>query len=219
MPDRFSPGQLSLEEMLADPIVWTIMKSDGVSERELRDLLKRVAAELAAGGEQTQSNAPFLDHSEDYRRGVGIMLLNGKNEVFVGQRSGTQGEAWQMPQGGIDDNEEPADAAFRELREEIGTDRAKIIAESKSWLRYDLPAELRKRWNDRWRGQQQKWFVMRFEGKDSDIDIATSNAEFSAWKWVPFECLPDLIVEFKRQLYLDLLKELRECGTLQRSGS
>jgi putative (di)nucleoside polyphosphate hydrolase len=215
---RLSPEQLSLEEMLADPIVWTIMKSDGVSERDLRDLLKRVAAALAAGGEQTQSNAPMADHSEDYRRGVGIMLLNDRNEVFVGQRSDIQGDAWQMPQGGIDGNEEPADAAFRELREEIGTDKAKIIAESKSWLRYDLPAELRKHWNDRWRGQQQKWFVMRFEGKVGDINIATSHAEFSAWKWVPSEFLPDLIVDFKRQLYLDLLQELRECGTLQRSG-
>jgi putative (di)nucleoside polyphosphate hydrolase len=207
----FEPRQPSLEEMLADPIIWTVMKSDGVDEHELRKLLKGVAASLKERSRRLDSTDIA---SGRYRRGVGIMLLNNQNDVFVGQRADTPGGAWQMPQGGIDENEEPRDAAFRELREEIGTDKAQLIAESKAWLRYDLPHELRKRWNDRWQGQEQKWFVMRFQGTDTDINIATEHPEFSAWKWVAVEILPDLIVSFKRQLYLDLLKELRESGAV-----
>jgi putative (di)nucleoside polyphosphate hydrolase len=171
---------------------------------------------LAAGGVQTVDSATNLDNA--YRRGVGIMLLNRENQVFVGRRADIESDAWQMPQGGIDADEEPRDAAFRELREEIGTDKAQIVAESKAWLHYDLPPELRKRWADRWRGQRQKWFVMRFQGSDADVNIATEHPEFSAWKWVPIECLADLIVSFKRQLYLDLLQELRESGTIALAG-
>jgi 8-oxo-dGTP pyrophosphatase MutT (NUDIX family) len=211
-------GQPSLEEMLADPIVWTLMKADGVDEQELRSLLKRVAADLAAGSGHASGAQAAAGPAGAYRRGVGIMLLNHRDEVFVGQRADTQGDAWQMPQGGIDEDEEPRNAAFRELREEIGTNNADIIAESKAWLRYDLPPELRKRWHDRWRGQQQKWFVMRFLGGDAEINIATAQPEFSAWKWVPIERLPDLIVSFKRQLYRDLLTELRESGAVAHKG-
>ncbi len=216
MPDRLTCRQPSLEELLADPIVWMVMQSDGVSELELRNLLKRVATDLAAGGVQTVDSANDLNSA--YRRGVGIMLLNRENQVFVGRRADIESDAWQMPQGGIDADEEPLDAAFRELREEIGTDKAQIVAESKSWLHYDLPPELRKRWADRWRGQRQKWFVMRFQGSDADINIATEHPEFSAWKWVPIERLADLIVSFKRQLYLDLLQEFRESGTITLAG-
>jgi len=212
------PREPSLEEMLADPIVWTVMKADGVDEQQLRNLLKRVAADLAAGSGQMLDAQAAADSTSGYRRGVGIMLLNQRNEVFVGQRADTQGEAWQMPQGGIDEDEQPRSAAFRELREEIGTDKAQIIAESKAWLRYNLPPELRKRWNDRWRGQQQKWFVMRFQGSDADINIATEHPEFSAWRWVAIERLPDLIVSFKRQLYLDILVELRDSRTVKHPG-
>lgn len=218
MRKKHESRQPSLDDMLADPIVWTVMKSDGVNEFELRDLLNRVAADLVAGGRQTMDSERPGDPPGAYRRGVGIMLLNDRHEVFVGQRLDTHGDAWQMPQGGIDEDENPRDAAFRELREEIGTDKAQIIAESKAWLRYDLPPELRKRWNDRWRGQQQKWFVMRFEGTDADITVATEHPEFSAWKWVPIDHIADLIVSFKRQLYLDLLQELRESGAIARVG-
>ncbi len=205
--------QPSLQEMLADPIIWMLMKSDRVDEHELRSLLKRVAADLAAGG-TGMSDTESFDSSGEYRRGVGIMLLNDQNKVLVGRRSDAQDEAWQMPQGGIDDDEEPREAAFRELKEEIGTDNAQIIAESKSWLRYELPPSFRKRWDNRWRGQQQKWFVMRFQGVDSDINITREQLEFSAWKWVSIEQLPDLIISFKRQLYLDLLHEFRESGAV-----
>jgi putative (di)nucleoside polyphosphate hydrolase len=204
--------------MLSDPIVWMVMKSDGVEEHELRSLLKRVAADLVVEGASTPRVETVAEPCGGYRRGVGIMLLNHQNEVFVGQRADAQGDAWQMPQGGIDDDEQPREAAFRELKEEIGTDKAQIIAESKTWLRYDLPPDLRQRWNNRWRGQQQKWFVMRFQGVDADINVATEHPEFSAWKWVSIERLPDLIVSFKRQLYLDLLQELRESGAVAHVG-
>jgi putative (di)nucleoside polyphosphate hydrolase len=215
MRDKHSgPQQPTLEEMLADPIVWTLMKSDGVGEHELRSLLKRVAAGLAAGETNTSGGNLTTEPYGDYRRGVGIMLLNHQNEVLVGQRVDAQGDAWQMPQGGIDDHEQPREAAFRELKEEIGTDKAQIIVESKSWLRYDLPPDLRKRWDNRWRGQQQKWFVMRFQGVDADINVATEHPEFSAWKWISVEHLPELIVSFKRQVYVELLQELRESGTV-----
>jgi putative (di)nucleoside polyphosphate hydrolase len=152
--------------------------------------------------------APRID---DYRPCVGIMLLNVMGDVFVARRNDVPGEAWQMPQGGIDEGEEPVGAAFRELREEIGTDQARIIGESKGWLRYDLPAELVDKARHRnWRGQRQKWFIMRFTGEDKEIDLATEHPEFNAWKWVPIVQLPDLVVSFKRQVYLDLLAEFPE---------
>jgi 8-oxo-dGTP pyrophosphatase MutT (NUDIX family) len=214
MRDKHSrPQQATLDEMLADPIVWTLMKSDRVEEHDLRTLLKRVAAELAAEDVKMSVTNAAVELSSEYRRGVGIMLLNDRNEVFVGRRMDAK-EAWQMPQGGIDEHEDPQNAAFRELREEIGTDKAEVVAESKVWLRYDLPPEFQKRWANRWRGQQQKWFVMRFLGVDADIDVATGHPEFSAWKWVPIERLPELIVSFKRQLYVDLLRELAQSGII-----
>ena len=143
-----------------------------------------------------------------YRRGVGIMLLNRDGKVFVGRRIDQEEEAWQMPQGGIDRGETPRDAAFRELREEAGTDKAEIVAESKGWLTYDLPGALRGRlWRGRYIGQKQKWFAMRFQGRDEDIDLATHHPEFSAWRWVGHDQLVTLIVPFKRALYRDVLAE------------
>jgi putative (di)nucleoside polyphosphate hydrolase len=143
-----------------------------------------------------------------YRRGVGIMLLNALGEALVAQRLDMPSAAWQMPQGGIDKGETPVEAAWREMHEEIGTDKAKLLAESRGWHHYDLPADLIPRlWGGRFRGQEQKWFAFRFTGVDGDIDIATKNPEFSAWKWAALPQLPDLIVPFKRQLYSDLVAE------------
>ena len=143
-----------------------------------------------------------------YRPGVGVMLLDPMNRAFVGRRIDTAGDNWQMPQGGIDTGETPRQAALRELREEVGTNKAEIIAESKNWLSYDVPTELTRRlWRGRYRGQRQKWFAMRFLGRDEDIDLHTHHPEFDAWKWVPAAELPRLIVPFKRQLYLDVLAE------------
>jgi putative (di)nucleoside polyphosphate hydrolase len=140
------------------------------------------------------------------------MLLNRHGEVFVGRRIDMPVmPAWQMPQGGIDPGETPRQAAMRELEEEIGTAKAVLLGESRVWLKYDLPIELAGGiWGGRYRGQQQKWFVMRFIGSDADINLATEHPEFDAWQWVAPERLPDLIVPFKRQLYIDILAEFRE---------
>jgi putative (di)nucleoside polyphosphate hydrolase len=142
-----------------------------------------------------------------YRPCVGIMLLNAVNEVFVAQRIDAIAEAWQMPQGGIDKGEEPAEAAMRELLEEIGTNNAEIIAEHPEWIPYDLPEHLVGRlWKGRYRGQTQKWFAMRFLGDDADIDIDTAEPEFNAWRWAPMGDLVDLAVPFKRHVYADLVE-------------
>ena len=143
-----------------------------------------------------------------YRPGVGLMVLSPEGLVFVARRIDMPAEAWQMPQGGIDEGETPEQAALREFREEVGTDKVEIIAESERWLSYDLPEELLPRlWGGRFRGQNQKWFLVRFTGTDDDIDIATENPEFLDWKWVELETIPDLIVPFKRRLYEDLVAE------------
>jgi putative (di)nucleoside polyphosphate hydrolase len=146
-----------------------------------------------------------------YRRSVGIMLLNRRDEVFVGRRIDTTTEAWQMPQGGIDGDEEPRSAALREMKEEIGTDHAEILAESAHWLNYDLPAHLVPRvWGGRYRGQTQKWFALRFLGRDSDIDIATEHAEFMAWRWMRPEEMLTAIVPFKHAVYVSVLDEFAD---------
>ena len=148
--------------------------------------------------------APMLLAEPDpaYRRNVGLMLLNAQGLAWVGQRRDTPGEAWQMPQGGIDPGETPAEAALRELEEEIGTNRAEILLETPGWLTYDLPPELASRvWKGKWRGQAQRWFALRFTGRDADIDIATKHPEFSTWRWAPRAELPSLIVPFKRAVY------------------
>lgn len=140
------------------------------------------------------------------------MLVNMDGRVFVGQRIDSQVEAWQMPQGGIDPGEEEKEAAFRELGEETGIspDHVEIIAKARDEHLYDLPPELvGKLWGGKFRGQRQTWFLARFLGSDSDIDIATPHPEFSQWKWIDPEALPDVIVPFKRKLYRDILQEFK----------
>jgi len=150
-----------------------------------------------------------------YRPGVGIMLVNAEGLVFVGQRFDSVVEAWQMPQGGIDEGEDPYPAALRELEEETGVvpHLVELIAETAGWLSYDLPDELiGKLWKGKYRGQRQKWFALRFLGADADINLdahaEAGHAEFKAWKWASHERLADLIVPFKRDLYADLVREL-----------
>jgi putative (di)nucleoside polyphosphate hydrolase len=149
-----------------------------------------------------------VSRSEDrhYRPGVGMMLITpASGRIFIAQRLDSADEAWQMPQGGIDPGEEPAATALRELREEVGTDKATILAESPEWMRYDLPEGLRKKlWRGRFKGQRQKWFALRFDGEDSDINIATAHPEFSTWRWEEASRVPELIVPFKRDLYRDV---------------
>jgi len=145
-----------------------------------------------------------------YRPCVGVMLVNPAGEVFVGQRRDRDQDAWQMPQGGVDPGEAARAAALRELWEETGVtaDKVVILAETAGWLPYDLPQELVPRiWNGRFRGQEQKWFLMRFQGADSDIDIATEQPEFSHWRWLGADQLVDNIVPFKRAVYAAVLEE------------
>jgi putative (di)nucleoside polyphosphate hydrolase len=145
--------------------------------------------------------------SKPFRRGVGIMLLAPDRRIFVGRRIDTPG-AWQMPQGGTDEGESPRAAALRELHEEVGTEKAEILAETPGWLTYELPGDLHlQAWGGRYRGQAQKWFAMRFLGEDSDILLDAHHAEFDAWKWVTREELLHGIVTFKRKLYEDALQE------------
>ena len=137
-----------------------------------------------------------------YRPCAGIMLLNNKGKVFVARRIDTDTEAWQMPQGGIENGEDTKGAAIRELEEETGITQADIIAEYQDWLTYDLPDKLYgKVWKGRYGGQTMKWYVMRFHGEDSDINIKTRHPEFSSWRWVDMNDLQEIIVPFKRDIY------------------
>lgn len=143
----------------------------------------------------------------NYRPCVGIMLFNDDGHILVGQRMDRMVEAWQMPQGGIDDGEVPNVAAFREMLEEIGTNKAAIVTETADWLAYDLPAELQgKLWKGRYRGQIQKWFLMRFLGTDADINLETQHPEFRTWRWCPPNELAELAVPFKRGIYAELVR-------------
>jgi len=146
-----------------------------------------------------------------YRPCVGIMLVNDAGLVFAGKRLDQTVEGWQMPQGGIDDGEEARDAALRELQEETGTTKARIIAELPDWLTYDLPAHLVGiAFKGRFRGQKQKWFLMRFTGQDSDIDLHAHEPEFSDWRWFALDELPTLIVPFKRPTYEAVIAGFRD---------
>ena len=149
-----------------------------------------------------------MESKPAYRRGVGLALFNRQGLVFAAQRIDTPGEAWQMPQGGIDPGESPRQAAMRELKEEIGTDRAVIVAELDDWLSYDLPVEMAGRvWRGRFKGQTQKWFALHFTGSDADIDLATAHPEFKSWRWMALDQVAAAIVAFKRPIYERVARE------------
>ena len=145
------------------------------------------------------------------RTGVGITVLNSKNQVFVGKRKDNPFDKWQMPQGGVDPNETLLAAMKRELQEETSIKNIKVLKEFDRWLEYELPENLiGKIWKGKYKGQKQKWFIVRFLGKDSEIDVNTEHPEFIEWKWVSFEKLPDLIVSFKKHLYEEITLELNK---------
>ena len=145
------------------------------------------------------------------RLGVGIILLNNENKVFVGKRIDNPKNFWQMPQGGINNNESFFQAAKRELEEETGITKIKLIKELDQWLTYDLPKNLLgKIWQGKYRGQKQKWFIMKFEGKDQEIDVNTNSPEFLDWKWITPAELPKIVVNFKVDIYKKLLNELNK---------
>ena len=146
-----------------------------------------------------------------YRKNVGMVLINAKGHIFAGKRIDNNTDAWQMPQGGIDDGETPEVAAFRELSEETGLHRSKsrLIGTTSGWLSYDIPIELiPKLWNGQYRGQEQKWFAFEFLGQDSDINIGTEEPEFSEWAWKSKKDLLSSIVPFKVEVYQKVFAEL-----------
>lgn len=149
-----------------------------------------------------------MNDTRPYRPCVGVMLLNRLGEVFVGNRIDTPGDHWQMPQGGIEGDENPRDAAFRELFEETGVNNAVLIKEARQPIRYDLPPELSETvWDGRYRGQEQLWFAMLFLGVDSDVQLDLHEQEFSEWRWISKDELVDNIVAFKRETYAEVLSE------------
>jgi putative (di)nucleoside polyphosphate hydrolase len=141
-----------------------------------------------------------------YRKNVGTVLMNADKKVFIAQRIDTPGPTWQMPQGGIDAGEDPRDAVFRELLEEIGTNHAEIVYEAPDWISYDLPKDLQQKlWGGGYAGQQQKWYLMRFLGQDHDINLNTEHPEFSRWQWVDPALIPSLAIDFKKEVYEQVL--------------
>ena len=150
---------------------------------------------------------PF--HLRPYRPCVGIMLVNARKEIFVAQRIDTPADAWQMPQGGLDEGESVREAALRELREETNCTSVSFIAELDEWLSYDVPQALADRiWHGRFRGQTQKWIALRFLGSDDEINLKAFTPEFSQWRWASKEELPALAISFKRGVYETVVDKL-----------
>ena len=150
--------------------------------------------------------------NKSYRKCVGIMILNNKKEILVGRRIDHPSGFWQMPQGGIDENENPEEAVRREMIEEIGTDKVKLIKVSNQWINYDIPLETLKTlpWGNKYIGQTQKWFAFQFEGKDNEINVETVKPEFSEWKWTNMNFVINEIVPFKREVYSKILEEFKD---------
>jgi putative (di)nucleoside polyphosphate hydrolase len=147
-----------------------------------------------------------------YRPCVGVTLINPAGLIFAGRRLDTAAPAWQMPQGGIDAGEKPKQAALRELVEETGVrpERVEVLGKTQGWLTYDLPPELLGRtWGGKYRGQKQKWFLMRFLGEDAEIDIAREHPEFAEWKWIGADEMIGAIVPFKRDIYREVVRQFR----------
>jgi putative (di)nucleoside polyphosphate hydrolase len=197
------PNDDFIERMLDDPLIQLLMQADKVDRDAMATLLRRASVRLSdAESTQAITVSSHLMENDQYRRGVGIMLLNPARQVFIAQRIDQPPGSWQMPQGGIDGDETPLQAALRELREETSIQKVKVLAETEGWLRYDFPPEVGSARG--YRGQQQKWFAMLFLGEDRDIDLATEHPEFNAWRWAEPDRVTQLIIDFKRQLYREV---------------
>ena len=143
------------------------------------------------------------------RTGVGIIVLNKQNKIFVGKRKDNPGDKWQMPQGGVNEGEDYVTAMKRELLEETSIQNIEIIKEIDKVYQYELPENLIGIiWKGKYRGQKQKWFITRFLGEEKEINLNTKHAEFIDWKWIEPKLLPEVIVNFKKDLYLNLLREI-----------
>ena len=153
----------------------------------------------------------MANHQLPMRTGVGIIVLNNNNQVFVGKRKDNPGDKWQMPQGGVDKGEDFITAMRRELIEETSIKNIKILKEIQNMYQYELPKNLVGIiWKGKFRGQRQKWFITKFLGKDDEINLDTKHPEFIDWKWIDPKDLPEVIVDFKKELYLNLLKEINQ---------
>ena len=151
----------------------------------------------------------MIEQKLPLRTGVGIIVLNNQNKIFVGKRKDNPGNKWQMPQGGVDEGEDFISAMKRELFEETSIKNIEIIKELKNIYQYELPDNLVGIiWKGKYRGQKQKWFITRFLGEEKEINLNTKHAEFIDWKWIEPKFLPEVIVNFKKDLYLNLLKEI-----------
>ena len=146
-----------------------------------------------------------------YRKCVGMMILNKENQILVAKRLDHPSGFWQMPQGGIDNHENPEEAVWREMMEEIGTNNSELIYSSSQWLKYKIPIETLKTlpWGNKYIGQSQKWFIFRFKGEDNEINVNTENPEFSEWKWTNHKTLTKNAVPFKRDVYIKILEEFK----------
>lgn len=159
-----------------------------------------------------QTNTSSIRYQDrPYRPCVGIMLINQQGDIFGGQRLDNRAEAWQMPQGGIDEGEDVETACFREMREEIGTNKADILRLHPDWLNYDIPRPLADNlWSGAYRGQSQKWVALRFTGEDTDINIQTEDPEFISWQWLSPDELIQRAVPFKRDVYTNIMAEFKD---------
>ena len=149
--------------------------------------------------------------SNKYRKCVGMMILNSNKKILVGKRLDHPSGYWQMPQGGIDENENPEQAVWREMMEEIGTNNAELYKTSNQWINYDIPQETLNHlpWGKKYIGQKQKWFIFKFSGNDTDINVETKNPEFSKWQWMDNKILVENAVPFKRKVYQSILNEFK----------
>ena len=146
-----------------------------------------------------------------YRNGVGIVVLNNENKVFVAKRIDNPKNFWQMPQGGVDEGENLLNAAYRELKEETSIFNVKLIKEIEDWTQYDLPSKLIGIiWKGRYKGQKQKWFIFKFLGDDTEINIKTKNPEFLDWKWIEIGKITEIVVDFKKEVYQKVKKEIKK---------